>query len=95
MTPEQFWYDDIRLFNAYEKAYYRNVSFKAWVQGNYDMFAVEKGARNALASKESNIDRTWVEYIDPVEEKTKQNPKKHDREEQRNQENWVLQTFFS
>ena len=95
MTPEQFWYDDARLFNVYEKAYYRNITYTAWVQGHYTMFATERGARNALASKQSEIDRNWVEYIDPVEKKTKQKPKKHDREEQRNQENWVLNTFFS
>jgi hypothetical protein len=95
MTPEQFWYDDTRLIRAYEKAYYRDVTFKAWVNGNYDMIATEKGARNALVTKKSDIDRTWVEYTDPIEKKAKQKPKKQDREEQRNQENWVLNTFFS
>lgn len=95
MTPDEFWYEDIRLIESYEIKYYRDVTYKAWVQGNYQMFAVEKGARNALASKPKDIDRTWVDYIDPIEKFEKSKPKKQDREEQRNQENWVYNTFFA
>lgn len=95
MTPEQFWYDDTRLLNVYEKAYYRNITYTSWVQGNYEMIAFEKGARNALATKTKDIDRTWVDYIDPIEKLKKSKPKKQDRAEQRSQESWVFNTFFS
>ena len=95
MTPEQFWYDDIRLIRSYEIQYYRDITYRAWVQGNYQMIANEKGARNAMATKKKDIDRTWVDYIDPIEKLDKPKPKKQDREEQRNQESWVFNTFFS
>jgi hypothetical protein len=95
MTAEQFWHGDVRLIGAYEKAYYRNLTFSAWVQGNYQMIAVEKGARNALASKKEHIDRTWVEYIDPVEKAMKTRSKIDPKKEQKNQEKWFFNTFFS
>jgi hypothetical protein len=95
MTPEQFWYGDIRLLNAYEKAYYRNISYNAWVQGNYEMFATEKGVRNAIATKKEHIDRNWVDYIDPIEKALKTRSKLDPKKEQKNQENWFFETFFS
>ena len=64
MPLNEFWHGDMRLLEVYQKAYYKNVTYTAWINGNYMMFAVEKGARNALAVKKEHIDRTWVDYVD-------------------------------
>lgn len=94
MTTEQFWYGDTRLLNVYQKAYYRNLSYSAWVQGNYNLYAVEQGARNALASKSSDIDRKWFDYIDPIKkfskpQITKDNLETEFRQSQANQNAWL------
>lgn len=95
MTPEQFWYDDIRLIQSYEIKYYSDVTYRAWVQGNYDMIAVEKGARNALTTKKEHIDRKWVDYNDPIERILNKMSEEDNKREQRNQENWFYNTFFA
>jgi hypothetical protein len=94
MSEEQFWYGDTRLLNVYQKAYYLDKSYSAWLQGNYNMHAVERGARNALASKASDIDRNWVEYVDPLEKFnkpkiTKDNLETEFRQSQANQNAWL------
>ena len=67
MSEYQFWHGDMRLLEAYKKAYYRNISYNAWYNGMYNRIAVEIGAKNALATKKSErIDR-WVDYNDPIE----------------------------
>lgn len=96
MPLDEFWHGDMRLLEAYQIAYYRDVTYRAWVAGNYNMVAVEKGARNALATKQEHIDRTWVEYKDIIkkEEKTvitKENLEEEFRKSQINQNLWLNQ----
>ena len=82
------------LLEIYQKAYLRNLTYSAWVQGNYIMFAVEKGAKNALATKKSDIDRTWIDYVDPIKKFnkptiTKDNLEQEFRQSQANQNAWL------
>jgi hypothetical protein len=95
MTEQQFWFGDIRLIRVYQKAYYRNISYIAHTQGNITMIAVEKGARNALASKKKDIDRTWGEYKDPFEKFNKpkitiENLEEEFRKQQYEQQSWLF-----
>ena len=94
MSETQFWYGDTRLLECYQKAYYRNLSYSAWLTNNYTMLAVEKGARNALTSKKSDIDRTWMDYVDPIKKHekpkiTKDNLEQEFRQSQKNQNAWL------
>ena len=93
MTPEQFWYGDIRLIGAYEKAYYRDVLYKGWVQGNYNHIGYGVVMAKAFAKKGEKVD-DYPAWVDPIEKIQKQKIKKNDREEQRNQQEWVYNTFF-
>lgn len=95
MTEEQFWHGDLRLLEVYQKAYYRNISYIAHIQGNYTMIATEKGARNALATKKKDIDRKWIEYKDPFEKFdkpkiTKDNLEEEFRKQQIEQNDWLF-----
>ena len=67
MTPSQFWYGDMRLFEAYHKSYLRNTTYQAWVNGMYGRLAVEIGCKNTLAEKESQRINEWVDYKDVTE----------------------------
>ena len=91
MPLNEFWHGDLRLLEAYRKAYIRNVCFVAWKQGDYNRIAMEIGAKNALATKKSeHIDR-WIEFIDPIEkiEKAKLKEKQQDDNvTQHNQNMW-------
>lgn len=40
MTSQQFWYDDIRLFDKYQKAHYRKMHDTAYLQGVYFNYAL-------------------------------------------------------
>lgn len=83
MSEYQFWHGDMRLLEAYKKAYYRNISYTAWYNGMYNRIAVEIGAKNALATKKSNHIDEWVDYKDPIEKKKKDKPKnklEHEKE---------------
>lgn len=94
MNETQFWYGDTRLLRVYQKAYYRNLSYSSWLQGNYFMISVEKGVRNALAMKKSDIDRNWIDYVDPMEKFkkptiTRDNLEEEFRQSQANQNAWL------
>ena len=67
MPLDEFWHGDIRLFDAYRKAYIRDVCYKAWKQGDYNRIAFEIGAKNAMATKKSEHINDWIEFKDPLE----------------------------
>ena len=71
MPLDEFWYGDMRLLDAYQKAYYRNVCFNAWKIGDYMREAVRIGASNALNKKQIT---KWVEFKDPMEKLEKKKP---------------------
>lgn len=93
MPLNEFWYGEISLLKAYEKAYYRNATYMAWVQGDYFMVAVEKAVRNSLAMKKEQIDRKWIDYVDPIDRLLNQKTEKDNKVEQQNQEEWFFNLF--
>lgn len=40
MTAQQFWHDDIRLLDKYQKAHYRKLHDSAYLQGVYFNYAL-------------------------------------------------------
>lgn len=94
MPLDEFWHGDIRLFDAYQKAYVRNVSYVAWRQAEYNRFAMEIGAKNAMATKDRERINDWIEWKDPVRTKskaivTKENLESEFRKSQTNQNAWL------
>ena len=91
MPLNEFWHGDLRLLEAYRKAYIRVVCFRAWKQADYDRIAMEIGAKNAMATKKSeHIDR-WIDFEDPIKKIEKANAKPNDLSvEQHNQNMWFL-----
>ena len=94
MNADQFWYDDTRLIGAYEKAYYRDVSYRAWLQGYYNYIAYSIALSKAFAKKGQKVEE-YPKWVDPIEKIQKEKINKNNREEQRNQQNWVYNTFFA
>lgn len=95
MSLSDFWHGDIRLLSAYQKAYIRDKSYTAWVFGNYSMFATERGVRNAMATKTSEIDRKWIKWEDPLEKiPRKKQGSKDNNIEHHNQQLWFFDTFY-
>ena len=35
MTTHQFWHEDMDLYDSYHKAYERNLSYTAWINGMF------------------------------------------------------------
>ena len=50
MSEYQFWHGDMRLLEVYQKAYYRNTSYSAWLQGQYNQVAYGVVMSNAFAN---------------------------------------------
>lgn len=51
MSVEQFWYEDKRLYDAYQKAYYTNLHEKSWINGIYFDVALNNLAFNISRKK--------------------------------------------
>lgn len=67
MSLDEFWYGDIRLLDAYQKAYYRNSCYNAWLIGSNMNVALNKFFNNFNAKNRGQIDWEWVEFKDPME----------------------------
>lgn len=94
MTYEQFWYGDIRLLRVYEKAYYRNVSFNAWYQGQYNHIAFGVTMQNAFAKKGAKKVE-YPKWKDPCAQSKKpiittENLEEQFRKEQAKQQDWLF-----
>lgn len=94
MPLDEFWHGDLRLLEAYQKAYVRNVSYVAWRQAEYNRFAMEIGAKNAMATKDSGRIKDWIEWKDPVNMKrkkiiTQENLDSEFLKEQKSQNAWL------
>ena len=86
---DEFWHGDLRLLEARQKAYIRDVCFRAWKQADYNRMAVEIGAKNAMATKQSNRIQSWIDFTDPIKKIIKENKKPQDYAvEQHNQNVW-------
>ena len=94
MTPHQFWHEDMRLLEVYQKAYYRNVSFTAWEQGQYNQVAFGVVLSNSFAKK-GQKQAEYPQWKDPIERIVKKKPKVKNvetefRNEQANMNAWLF-----
>jgi hypothetical protein len=73
MTPHQFWHEDMRLLEAYQKAYYSNTSYVAWLNGYYSFVGHSISLGNAFAKKGSKPKEypKWENPMDKFKEKNK------------------------
>lgn len=93
MTPTQFWYGDPRLLGVYQKAFIRNQSYNAWLQGQYNAVAYNIVMANAFAKKGTKP-KEYPKWKDPFgfqrkEIITENNIEVKFRELQVNQNSWL------
>lgn len=93
MSLHDFWHGDMRLLNAYQKAYYRDVSYRAWAQGQADCVAFSTVMSNAFAKKGSQPKQypTWTDPIEKLQKPkiTKDNIEQEFRKQQAQQNAWL------
>lgn len=93
MSTEEFWHGDMRLLEAYQKAYMRNVSFTAWQQGQYTNIAFSVVMSNAFAKKGTNKAEypQWKDPFDSLQKKviTSENIEEEFRIQQAEQNAWL------
>lgn len=76
MSVHDFWHGDIELLQAYQTAYIRDVSFRAWAIGQEMTTSTLMALGVAFSTKkEANI--TYPEWEDPIE-KLKEKGKQRD-----------------
>ena len=93
MSEYQFWHGDMRLLEVYQKAYYRDRSYNAWLQGQYNQVAYGVVLSNAFAKKGSKQSE-YPQWKDPFEKFnkpkiTKDNLEEEFRQSQANQNAWL------
>lgn len=93
MPLDEFWHDDMRLLDIYQKAYLRNVSYTAWAQGQYAYIAFSTVMANAFAKK-GKPPQQYPAWIDPIEKLqkpkiTKDNIEQEFRKSQAQQAGWL------
>ena len=94
MNEYQFWHGDMRLLEVYQKAYYRNTSYNAWLQGQYNQVAYGVVLSNAFAKKGSK-QAEYPQWKDPFEKFnkpkiTKENLEYEFRKQQLMQQAWLF-----
>lgn len=93
MTPNEFWYGDTRLLSVYQKAFIRNKSYTAWLQGQYNATAFGIVLANSFAKKGAKP-AEYPKWKDPIPEMpreiiTQDNIEEKFRESQFNQNMWL------
>lgn len=94
MPLDEFWHGDLRLLDVYQKAYYRNVSYTAWVQGQYNQVAYGVVLANSFAKKGAKREE-YPKWVDPMQKFnkpkiTKENIEQEFRKEQATQQAWLF-----
>lgn len=94
MPLDEFWHGDLRLFEAYQKAYIRDKSYTAWINGVYIFEANSKVSANANRTKRTDPVLQYESWKDPVETKRKTTTTKEEleiefRSTQANQNAWL------
>lgn len=92
MPLKEFWYGDVRLLKAYQMAHYRNVSYNAWLQGQYNSVAYGVVLANAF-SKNGSTKSEYPQWKDPMERFNRPKTKKDDNLEQHRQNEWFYNMF--
>ena len=65
MPLDEFWYGDMRLLSAYQKAFIKNQSYNAWLQRLYNSEAGYVAVRNNLATKKTEQIK-YGDYVDSM-----------------------------
>ena len=94
MSEYQFWHGDMRLLEVAQKAYYRDRSYTAWLQGQYNQVAYGVVMANAFAKKGSK-QAEYPQWKDPFEKFnkpkiTKNNLEEEFRKQQSMQQAWLF-----
>lgn len=98
MSLNEFWHGDLRLLTAYQKAYYRDVQYRAWWNGQYGFSGTSGAIYNGFGAKSKSSPYKYPEYEDIVPklfEKaqkpkiTKENLEYEFRQEQVRQQAWL------
>lgn len=94
MTYDEFWHGDMRLLKVYQIAYYRDKSYNAWLQGQYNHVAYSVVMSNAFAKK-GQKPAEYPQWKDPFEKFnkpkiTKDNLEYEFRKQQAEQQSWLF-----
>jgi hypothetical protein len=95
MTVEQFWHQEPKLLNLYQKAYMNDVSFKAHTYGKNNCIAYSIALSNAFASeKDKKLDYPkWESPFDKIQKQkakiTNENLSQKYLEEKISQKQWL------
>ncbi len=95
MSEYQFWHGDMRLLSVYQKAYFRDKSYTAWVNGAYVFEANSKAISNGNRTKKSDKVNQYSEWTDPMAKFskpkiTKDNLEYEFRKQQADQQAWLF-----
>ena len=95
MPLDDFWHGDMRLLGAYEKAYYRRVSFNAWENGKYVWEAITKAIYNGFDRGKTDKAEIYSQWVDPIKKAqktiiTKDNLEEEFRKEQAELNAWLF-----
>lgn len=82
MPLDLFWHGDIRLLDAYRKAYLRDKSYTAWLNGAYNFEGQSKASANANRTKKSDPVLQYADWKDPIEQRSKATITKENREKE-------------
>lgn len=92
MTFEQFWHDNPKLLNVYQKAYYSRLHEEAHLYGYYNYIAVTTAVANAFRKKgqpaEKYIDKPNIDKVFKKPKNEKQAIKEY-RKGLQNQMGWI------
>ena len=94
MTYDEFWHGDMRMLDVCQKAYYRDKSYTAWLQGKYEQVAYGIVMANAFAKK-GQKQAEYPQWKDPFEKFnkpkiTKDNLEYEFRKQQVEQQAWLF-----
>ena len=93
MPLNEFWHGDVRLLDAYQKAYMRDKSYTAWLNGVYIFEADSKVSANANRTKRTDKVHSYEDWKDPIPKKkkiiTKENLEGEFRKVQVEQNAWL------
>lgn len=97
MSVDEFWHKDKRLFNAYQKAYYRGLHETSWLNGLYFNVALNNLAGNIFAKKGAKTleypNKPYDPFEKPPEKITEENLEEKFRELMFNNSNWLKDRF--
>ena len=71
MPLDEFWHGDMRLLDCYQKAYYRDKSYTAWLNGAYVFEAQSKVIYNGFGRSKGQKAQQYNDWVDPVPQKEK------------------------